>query len=129
MLGTGRRLYLPYDEKSDVGRAIKRAFANDPATADRVIPLPETAPMYDDLGVLSLSALAAGLARLPKEEQKNLLVLMPQGISWSTNGLGRGSVLDWVGFVLLRDFVAGVPVDLVGLTNISRLAEVISSQA
>ncbi|MBV9080816.1 MAG: hypothetical protein JO102_06825 [Elusimicrobia bacterium] len=132
MLGAGRHLYLPYEDNDDVAKAVAARFNGDATAGGRIRRVAPAAPIYrnpNGRAVLVLASLAANLSGLSKTEAKNLIVLVPQGVAWDATGLPKGTVLDWVGFILLKDFVSGVPIDKVGLLNIGRLAEIIASQA
>lgn len=129
LLGEGRVLYLGVVAGSELERRMREEFGDD----KRIVLLSQEVGVFetrDGRPVLSLAALAAGLASsLNDDQMKNLIVLIPDMVGWDDAGLGERSILDDVGILLLRDFVTGIPVDRALLRNIGRIAEIISTQA
>ena len=100
-----------------------------------VVPVSQKTKIFlqrDGHNLLSLAALGAALDELSASEDldlQNLVVLIPNRVGWDDSGSTNDRVLNMVKFVLLRDFVVGVPVDRAALRNIGRLAQIIATQA
>ena len=129
LIGDGRALYLPVSDES-APFALRRFKAAIASGRIRLLPLKQPlSEQRDGAEVLSLAALADGLAPLGEPELRNLLVLLPNGLAWDMEGLPTTSALGLVGFVLLNDFVTGTPIQRVELMNLGRLAQIFSRQA
>lgn len=125
----GQTLYLAVDEGAQEV-AVQNRF-RDAIVAGRITLLPRPASLIEKRGetdVLNFAALARVLAALGEARARNMVILLPEGMGWDGNRTA-GSPLDWVSFVLLRDFIAGVPVARVGLSELGRLAQALSTQA
>jgi hypothetical protein len=131
LVGEGRTLFLGFDVSDNLEPTLAAALKEEIARGLVVLSPQKTDIFLSRAGhdILSLTALAASLSALSEDQARNLVVLIPDQVGWDETGLDRQSVLDYVGFVLLRDFVAGIPVDHMALRNIGHLAEMVATQA
>jgi hypothetical protein len=106
----------------------------------RVEIIIQNAPVFTDHDgerILNLGNVAESLASyrskdkspLNKTQLQNMMVLIPEGVSWSPLIQNSSPILDLVSFALFRDFISGVEIARVDVTHIEKLARVLAIQS